>query len=137
MGRLRTESEQGAARRHRPQALDGCALAAEAAHAYVPIVQVDGGGAVAGDEQDLLTSDWTALAWGHIEDAVLVRGPKVGGAGPLPRLGHAAVNGEGLVAGIDHGPLGHGGTHHSGVDEQRVLEGVEGPPVGALVAGIV
>src|SRR5215468_10225667 len=112
----RTKSEQGPPGCDRPETLDPGTLdpgtldpgtldpgtldvglrPAKTAHAHVPIVQIDGGVAVAGHEQDLVPP-LRPLAQGRgVDDAVLIGGTVVEGARQAPGHGHTAVDGERL-----------------------------------------
>src|SRR5438477_1977734 len=99
--RPRTESEQSAARRYRPQTIHARLAAAEPAHPDVPVVQVDRGIAVPGNEEHLVAAPRPHSAGGRIDDTVLVGGAVIHRAGQVPGHRHAAVDGEGLEPGID------------------------------------
>src|SRR5215813_11377044 len=135
--RARTKSEHRAPRRHRPEALNTRLTGAEAANAHVPIVQVDGGIAVAGHEANLVPSPRPFTAGGCVDDAVLVRGPVIESTGPMPGHGHTAIDSQRLEPRIDDEPLGRRRAHDGGINKERMFEGVEGLAVAALVARVV
>src|SRR6516225_10758428 len=130
----RTKSEQRAPCRDRPEALNARLTRAETANTHVPIVQVDSGIAVAGHEANLVAAPGPFTAGGGVDDAVFVRGAVIECAGPMPGLGHAAIDGQRLEPGIDDEPLGRRRAHDGGINKERVFEGVEGFAVAALVA---
>src|SRR6476646_831930 len=67
-GKARTKSEQCTPGRHRPQAFHARLPRAHAAHADVPIVQVDCRVAVAGNEQHLVAAPRPHRAGGRVDD---------------------------------------------------------------------
>src|ERR1700730_7956031 len=83
-------------RGNRPELLD-----AVAADADVPVVEVDGRVAVAGDEADLVADLETVGGPRDAEAAVLVGGALVGRGGLVADGGGPRVEGERLQAGID------------------------------------
>ena len=110
---------------------------AAVADADVPVVAVDGGVAVTGDEAELVADFGGGGVTGDEDAAVFVAGAGVGEFGALPDAGHAAVDGDGFVAGIDDGDAGAGLGDDGGEHEEGVFEGADRGACGVEVLGVI
>ena len=113
----------------RPELLD-----AVAADGDVPVVEVDGRVAMAGDEADLV-ADLEAVGGARdAEAAVLVGGALVGGGGLVADEGRTGVEGQCLEAGVDDGAVLGRAAHHRRPDEEARVEGLGRGAVAVEVA---
>src|ERR1700730_1406961 len=103
----------------RPELLD-----AVGADADIPVVEVDGRVAMAGDQADLVAEREPGGGGGDGEPSVLVRGALIGRRGLVADDGRAGVEGERLEAGVDDRAVLGRAAHHSGPDEEARLEGL-------------
>src|SRR5512134_815724 len=93
-----------------------------AAHADIPVVEVDGRIAMPRHEQQLLAQRRRRRACGDLDEAVLVGGLEVLEARALPHRGHAGIDARGLEPGVHDGAIPSRPAHHRGKHEQGVLE---------------
>src|SRR5512134_2905760 len=107
----------GAARADGPQVLHH-----PAAHADVPVVEIDRRIAMARYQQHLLAQRRRRRARRDLDEAVLVRGLDVLEARALPHRGHAGIDARGLEPGVHDGAIPSRPAHHRGKHEQGVLE---------------
>src|SRR5208282_6883846 len=92
-----------------------------AAIADIPVVEVDGWIAMAGDEAQLLADGERAIALSEPQHAVLVGRAHVFRVLATQEPRHAGIDAHGLEARIEHRALGAGLAHDRGIDEERVL----------------
>src|SRR5215831_15530735 len=87
---------------HRSPGRDGPELLdAAPTDADIPVVEIDGGVAMAGDQPDLVAEVEAVGGARDAEPAVLVGGAFVGGGGLVADQRRARVEGERLKAGVD------------------------------------
>src|SRR6266478_7156284 len=119
MCRARRASINRTSRGDRPELLD-----AVAADADVPVVKVDGGVAVAGDQPNLVAEPEPVGGGRDGEATVLVGGALVGRGGLVADERRAGVESERLEAGVDDRAVLRRAAHHRRPDEEARLEGL-------------
>src|SRR5436190_17077444 len=117
--RLETTSVHRAAGGDRPELLD--AVGADAA---VPVVQVDGRVAMAGDQAELVAEPEAVGGGRDGEAAVFVGGALVGGGGLVTNQRRTRVEGERLEAGVDDDAVLGRTAHHRRPHEKARLGGL-------------
>jgi hypothetical protein len=121
-----------APRGNRPELFDAVATDGD-----VPVVEVDGRVAMAGDEADLVADLEAVGGAGDAEAAVLVGGALVGGGGFVADGGRARVEGERLQAGVEDRALVGRAAHHRRPHEKPRLEGLGRGSVAVEIAAII
>src|SRR5271170_7009940 len=116
----------------RPELFD-----AVAADGDVPVVEVDGRVAMAGDEADLVADLQAVGGAGDAEAAVLVGGAFGGGGGFVADERRARGEGEGLQAGVDDGAVLGRAAHYRRPHEKARLEGLGRGAVAVEVAAVI
>src|SRR5438270_8330541 len=103
----------------------------------VPVVEVDGRVAMAGDEADLVAEAEAVGGARDAETAVLVGGALVGGGGSVAHQGWAGVEGERLQASVDDRAVLGRAAHHRRPHEKTRLEGLGRGAVAIEVAAVI
>src|SRR3984893_389952 len=116
----------------RPELLD-----AVGADADIPVVEVDGRVAMAGDQTDLVPERETVGGGRDGEPAVLVGGALVGGGGLVADERRARIEGQPLEAGGDDRAVLGRAAHHRRPDEEARLEGLGRGAVMVEVAAVI
>src|SRR5271166_2530684 len=112
---------------NRPELLD-----AVAADADIPVVEVDGRVAVAGDQPDLVAEPEPVGGGGDGKPSMLVGGALVGRGGLVADERRPRIEGERLEPGVDDRPVLGRPAHHRRPDEETRLEGREGAAVAVV-----
>jgi hypothetical protein len=116
----------------RPELFD-----AVAADADIPVVEVDGRVAMAGDEADLVADLEPVGGARDAEPAVLVGGALVGGGGLVADDRRAGVESDRLEAGVDDRTVLGRVAHHRRPDEEARLEGLGRGAVAVEIAAVI
>src|SRR6266446_9022484 len=121
-----------APRGDRPELLD-----AVGADADIPVVEVDGRVAMAGDQADLVAEPEPVGHGRNGEPAVLVGGALVGCGGLVADERRARIEGERLEAGVDDGAVFCRAAHYRRPGEEARLEALEGPAVAVAITPVI
>src|SRR6266446_5338427 len=123
---------------HRTAGGDGPELLdAVVADADIPVVEVDGRVAMAGDEADLVAEGEAVGGGRDREPAVLVGGALVGRGGLVADERRAGVESERLEAGVDDRAVLGRAAHHRRPDKEARLEGFGRRAVAVEIAAVI